>query len=172
MGWFDRFRSKKEGIGKDKKPKHVVQSAKAKAEEEKRKRFAAVPGAGVPAKPSGGASETRREAKPAATVQKSAGKRKADSGEAYKVLLRPLVSERSTGLGSHNQYVFVVSNEANKITVRKAIQSLYGVRPHKVNVMNIAGKFVRYGRTEGATKGWKKAIVTLHPGEKLDVYGG
>lgn len=185
MGLLDRFRSKKERIGKDKKPKHVVaKSAKDKAAEEKRRRFAAVPGAGVEAKKKsvptapdlpdarlGGRAAAgeppRRESKKHAPA-----KRKEDSGDAYKVLLRPLVSEKSTSLAINNQYVFVVANDANKISVRKAVQSLYGVRPQKVNVMNIAGKFVRYGRTQGATKHWKKAVVTLQPGQKLDVYGG
>lgn len=184
MGLLDRFRSKKEQIGKDKKPKHVVaKSAKEKAEEDKRKRFAAVPGAGAEAKiksppaphqeGAGRAGEAPRpESKKQAAAHKSGAKRKEDSGDAYKILLRPLVSEKSTSLMSTNQYVFVVAENANKITIRKAVQSLYGVRPQKVNIMNISGKFVRYGKTQGMTKHWKKAMVTLQPGEKLDVYGG
>lgn len=171
MGFFDRFKSSKERIGKDKKPKHVVEkpkSAKTRADEEKRRQFAAVPAAGAPAtvRESGHAQKGAASA-PAATV----AKRREGSGDAYRILQKALVSEKSTAMASRNQYAFVVAPRANKVAVARAIHSLYGVRPLKVNIVNVRGKRVRYGRTEGATKDWKKAVVTLMPGQKLDIAG-
>jgi len=91
---------------------------------------------------------------------------------AYKVLLRPVVSEKATYLTGQNSYVFEVAPNMNKIEVKKAIISVYGVEPIKVNIMNVSGKFVRYGKVSGKTKAWKKAIVTLKPGETIKIYEG
>lgn len=169
MGLFDRFKSSKAQIGKDKKPKHVVakkQSAKERAEEEKRRQFAAVPSAGVPAAP-----KAQGEVKKEAVKPVSSAKRKEGSGSAYRILYRALISEKVTAMVGRNQYAFAVAPNANKVEVSRAIVALYGVRPLKVNMLNVGGKHVRYGRTEGTTKNWKKAIVTLMPGQKLNISG-
>lgn len=170
MGLFDRFKSAKEQIGMDKKPKHVVvkgaaKAAKQKAEDAKKRQFASVPSAGAPAK-----HEEKKDdvtSKPA-EPKKQAVKRSEDSGSAYRVLIRVLVSEKATAQAVNNQYSFVVAAGANKVEVGRAITSLYGVRPQKINMLNYRGKQVRYGKTQGRTKSWKKAIVTLQPGQKLD----
>jgi len=92
--------------------------------------------------------------------------------EAYKILLKPLITEKATDLSAQNQYAFIVSEKANKIEIAKKIEHVYGVTPIKVRVMNFSGKRVRYGRVMGKTKGWKKAIVTLKPADKIEIYEG
>jgi large subunit ribosomal protein L23 len=162
MGLFDRFKSKKEKIGRDKKPKHVV--AKRDRAEEQRRQFAAVPAAGVATK-----TEVKRgSSHPPA---KKSAPRRDDTGQAYRILLRTVVTEKATRLQAEGQYVFAVAPTANKLDVSRAIHSLYGVRPVRVNIINLSGKFIRYGRTTGRTKSWKKAIVTVPPGQKLDISG-
>lgn len=176
MGFLDRFKPKREKIGKEKKPKHVVaKGAKERADEELHRQFAAVPSASMPVVKSEKAKGDDHERAAGRVIPKErskpSAKRRMDTGDAYRILLRPLVSEKATAIMAQQHYVFVVSPSANKIAVRRAIESLYGVRPQKVNVINVRGKHLRYGRTEGQTKDWRKAIVTLQPGEKLDVYG-
>ncbi len=171
MGLFDRFRKQAEQIGKDKKPKHVVRGkqrdASKAADEEKRKQFAAVPAAGSATGSKAAAPKETVKAK-APTVK---AVRKDDTGQAHRILLRAIVTEKSSALGARQQYVFAVATEANKIDIARAVVSLYGVRPQKVNVANVRGKNLRYGRTVGRTKRWKKAIVTLQPGQTMNVVG-
>jgi large subunit ribosomal protein L23 len=93
-------------------------------------------------------------------------------GNAYRVLVKPLITEKATNLGAENKYVFVVSNTANKISVTGAIEEVYGVKPVAVNIMKVEGKMVRYGRTRGQRKDWKKAIVTLPKGKTINIYEG
>jgi len=87
-----------------------------------------------------------------------------------RILIKPLITEKATNLGVENKYIFEISSKANKIEVKKAIQSLYGVEPIKVNIINMGGKEVRYGKTQGQTKNTKKAIVTLKEGDKIDIF--
>ena len=91
---------------------------------------------------------------------------------AYKVLVKPLVTEKAADLQVQNKYVFEVSVKANKITIAQAIEELYGVKPEGINIIRMRGKNVRYGRTRGTTKKWKKAIVTLKKGDSIQVYEG
>ena len=70
-------------------------------------------------------------------------------------------------LEEQGQYAFEVSRSANKKQIREAIKDLYGVQPVHVNVMPIRSKQVRYGRTQGRTRGGKKALITLPPGQTL-----
>lgn len=93
-------------------------------------------------------------------------------GHAYKYLIKPIITEKASSLGVYNQYVFEVAPKSNKVEIKKAIENLYGVRPLKVNIINMRGKIVRYGRNFGRTRNWKKAIVTLRSGDKIDVYQG
>jgi len=92
--------------------------------------------------------------------------------DAYKVLIKPVVSEKATYLSSQNSYVFEVAPNMNKVEIMKAIQYVYGVKPVKVNIINVVGRYVRYGRVTGRTKAWKKAIITLKPGESIQIYEG
>lgn len=168
MGFLDRFKKKAESIGRDKKPKHIVKPGKPDANEEKRRQFAAVPAAGAKRDSAPPASQPKDSQGGRA---KSARAKKEDTGEAYRILQRAVISEKSTMLNSKSQYVFAVAEAANKIDVRRAVRSLYGVEPQKVNIRRVRGKFLRYGRTEGRTKSWKKAIITLQPGQSLDIHG-
>lgn len=89
-----------------------------------------------------------------------------------RLLVKPLVTEKATNLSAENKYVFVVKNKANKIEVAKAIESVYGVKPLEVNIINMKGKQVSRGRIRGQRKDWKKAIVTLAKGETITIYEG
>ncbi|MFZ5364444.1 MAG: 50S ribosomal protein L23 [Patescibacteria group bacterium] len=102
--------------------------------------------------------------------EKKAGKK--EMGKTLGILVRPLITEKSSYLSPYGQYVFEVALKTNKVEIAKAIERAYGVRPVKVNIVRVGGKKVRYGRTSGTTKRWKKAIVTLKPGDKIEVYEG
>ena len=92
--------------------------------------------------------------------------------DVHGVLKRPLVTEKISNMGMYNQYAFCVSSKANKIQIKKAVETYYKVKPVRVNIVNVRGKSVRWGRTQGKTKGWKKAIVTLRAGDKIELYEG
>ncbi len=92
--------------------------------------------------------------------------------DAMSVLVRPVVSEKSYGLMDQNVYVFIVDPRATKIDVRNAVQQAFGVRVIKVNTMNRKGKATRNRRTNvvGHKPNTKRAIVTVHPGDKIDLF--
>lgn len=94
------------------------------------------------------------------------------SHESYGVLVKPLITEKASDLTQFNKYVFAVSSKANKIQIARAIETRYGVKPIKVNVLNNIGRQVRYGRVTGRTKGWRKAIVTLPEGKSIQIQEG
>lgn len=85
------------------------------------------------------------------------------------ILIKPVVTEKATASELLRKYTFRVSPSANKIEIKKAIQKLYKVTPTKINIIRVKGKTVRYGKTSGRTKNWKKATVTLKEGEKIDL---
>jgi len=91
---------------------------------------------------------------------------------AFRVLAKPLVTEKATELVSQNKYTFVVAREANKIEVAKAVYAVYGVKPMSVNIVSMKGKAVTRGRIKGKRKDWKKAVVTLKKGESIKIYEG
>ncbi len=89
------------------------------------------------------------------------------------VVIRPVVTERTTELGEEqNAYTFMVSKDANKIEIRHAIERLFSVKVASVNTLNYRGKWRRVGRSLGRRPSYKKAIVTLAQGERIDVYEG
>jgi large subunit ribosomal protein L23 len=88
------------------------------------------------------------------------------------IIIRPILTEKSNGLeASFNQYTFEVHRAANKIEIGKAIAQAFGVRVDKVRTMVVRGDIRRVGRFYGKTRQWKKAVVTLHPGDSIDFYG-
>lgn len=91
---------------------------------------------------------------------------------AFRVLIKPLVTEKATELGAKNKYVFVIASKANKIEVAKAINVVYGVKPVSVNIVSMKGKVVTRGRIKGQRKDWKKAIVSLKKGDSIKIYEG
>ena len=92
--------------------------------------------------------------------------------EAYRVLIKPLVTEKAAKLGTQNKYGFVVANFANKIMVARAIEYVYGIKPTRVNIIKMEGKVVRSRRGNGKRKDWKKAIITLPAGKNINIYEG
>lgn len=88
------------------------------------------------------------------------------------ILVKPLVTEKASSLGSLNKYVFAVHPKVNKVEIKKEIKKMYNVNPQHVNIVTMRGRLVRYGRTTGTTKKWKKAIITLKPGQSIEVYKG
>jgi len=88
------------------------------------------------------------------------------------VILRPLVTEKTAVLASAGKYVFVVSTGANRIQVKTAIKEMFGVVPTSVNIQNVRGKRVRFGKRRGKRSDWKKAVVSLPKGQKINVYEG
>lgn len=91
----------------------------------------------------------------------------------YDILRKPLLTEKMTALKeSENRISFVVDRGANKIEIKKAVEEAFKVKVASVNVMNILGKKKRLGRFTGKRPDWKKAIVTLKEGEKLELFEG
>ena len=91
---------------------------------------------------------------------------------AYKILIKPLVTEKAATLSAHNKYVFMVDRDANKISVAQAVLAIYKVKPLSVNIINVGGKKVTRGKVTGQRKDWRKAIVTLPKGKTISVYEG
>lgn len=145
MGLFDRLRKKHEDVGKDKKPANpTIAAPKAAA-----------------TKPAEEKPEEKKASKPRVL--------KSDTKHAYRTLLRPVLTEKSTRLTSQNQYVFAVPTNSSKVEVRDAVFAAYGIRPVHVTTTNVHGKAVRFGRVSGTQKNWKKATVTLPAGKTIDV---
>ena len=110
------------------------------------------------------------ETKTVSGSKKSAAGSKAN--DSYRVLVKPLITEKATNLVGDNKYAFVVATGANKIEIAKAVKAAYGVNPIKVNVVNVSGKKVARGRISGQRSDWRKAIVTLAKGETIKIYEG
>ncbi|MDZ4859716.1 MAG: 50S ribosomal protein L23 [Candidatus Hydrogenedentes bacterium] len=90
----------------------------------------------------------------------------------FYVVKRPILTEESTILmHSKNQFVFRVDPRANKNQIRDAIEDMFKVKVVSVNTMNYDGKLVRRGRMAGRRPRWKKAVVTLQPGDTIDLMG-
>ena len=102
----------------------------------------------------------------------SVGRKRQVSAATTGVLLHPLVTEKITRLAKFHQAAFAVTVSANKIEVKKAIEALYGVKPVRVQMVKVKGKAVRFGRSVGTRKDWKKAIITLPPGASLEALHG
>lgn len=92
--------------------------------------------------------------------------------EARDILIRPLVTERSTALMEEGKYVFEVAKAANKIQIADAVAEIFKVKVLSVNTANVTGKVKRVGRNIGPRRSYKKAIVTLAPGETIQFFEG
>ncbi len=88
------------------------------------------------------------------------------------ILVRALVTEKSAIKQSENKYSFIVVNNANKAVIRKAVHEVYGVKPVRVNVINVQGKSMRFGKHSGKRSDFKKAIVTLPKGKTIVIHEG
>lgn len=92
--------------------------------------------------------------------------------EARDILIRPIVTEKSTALMEQGKYTFRVPLAATKIQIRQAVEQIFKVKVQAVNTMRYEGKLKRMGRTQGRRSDWKKAVVTLKPGEAIEFFEG
>jgi len=169
MGIFDRFKKKagQEALKKEKPGKKVEEKAKEEKQPSPNKeKIEATKYSSLKLK------EEAKSASPVGGVKEKRVQQKDDTKNAYKILIKPLVTEKATALVAQNKYSFAVANKANKIEIKKAIKSLYGAEPLNVNLINMRGKRVQSGKVSGKKKVWKKAIVTLKPGQKIEIYEG
>lgn len=132
------------------------------------------------------AEEPKKAAKPAAKKAPAKKKVEAATSEAPKavkadaakvarfahILLSPRVSEKAAILASKGVFAFNVPVSANKVEIRKAIEAVYGVNVVSVNTVRGEGKPMQRGRRPGSRNRWKKALVQLKPGQKIDLYEG
>ncbi len=88
------------------------------------------------------------------------------------VIIRPVISEKSYALLAANKYTFRVHDGAGKTQVRQAIEEIFGVRVQGVRTANVKPKPKRRGYTAGRRRRWKKAVVTLHPDDTIELFEG
>ena len=88
------------------------------------------------------------------------------------VVIRPIVSEKSTALADTGKYTFRVHDRAHKTQIRQAIEELFDVKVLEVRTVAMKGKPKRRGATAGRTRRWKKAIVQVRPGDSIPIFGG
>ncbi len=91
---------------------------------------------------------------------------------ARQVIIRPVISEKSYALLAANKYTFRVSDRANKTQVRQAVEEIFGVRVRGVSTVNVKPKPKRRGYSSGKRRQWKKAVVTLHPEDSIELFEG
>jgi large subunit ribosomal protein L23 len=93
--------------------------------------------------------------------------------EAHQIIKRPLITEKSNRQKEDgNQIVFVVDPKAGKIAIRQAVEKLFKVKVLSVHTLNVVGKKKRMGKFLGQTSDWKKAIVTLREGDRIEFFEG
>lgn len=90
----------------------------------------------------------------------------------YEVLRRPLITEKSTELQVADKYAFEVSKKSTKPMIAAAVELAFKVDVTAVNIINMPGKMKRFGRRQVLSQSWKKAIVTLKPGDKITFFEG
>lgn len=89
--------------------------------------------------------------------------------QVYKVIRSLLHTEKGTVIAPFNKYIFEVDGRANKVEIKKAVEDIYKVKVRKVNTMIVPGKWRRVRFKPGKTPDWKKALVTLQEGQKIDI---
>ena len=92
--------------------------------------------------------------------------------DARQIIIRPIVSEKSYALIAQNKYTFRVHPDAHKTQIRAAVEEIFDVEVADVKTMTIRSKPKRRGYTAGRTRGWKKAIVLLVPGDRIELFEG
>ncbi len=92
--------------------------------------------------------------------------------EARSVIIRPVISEKSFELIEHNRYTFEVDKRATKPQIARAVEEVFKVTVTNVNTMRVPGKTRRLRYNLGTTRSWKKAIVTLKEGDKIEFFEG
>ena len=158
MGIFDKFKkrlaAKPKKESKEEKKKEIKTEVKSKSE------------------PKYATLKPKAEATlPKSGIKEKKAKKQLDI-KSYKVLIKPLVTEKATNLVPQDKYTFMVANSTNKLEIKEAIKGLYGLEPLAINIIRQGGKRVRSGKTSGKKKNWKKAIITLKKGDKIEIYEG
>ena len=88
------------------------------------------------------------------------------------MIIEPVVSEKSYALMADSKYTFRVHDRAHKTQIRQAVEEIFGVRVLDVRTMSVRPKPKRRGVISGKTRGWKKAIVQLHPEDRIELFEG
>lgn len=88
------------------------------------------------------------------------------------IIVKPVITEKSMGAMEENKYTFRVAKKATKIDIKRAIEEVFSVKVEDVKTMIVKGKVKRMGRYQGKTSDWKKAIVTLKDGDKIEIFEG
>jgi len=88
------------------------------------------------------------------------------------VLIAPVVSEKSYSLIEDNKYSFRIHDDAHKVQVRQAVEELFDVKVEGVNIVRVKSKPKRRGLSKGVKPGWKKAIVQLREGDRIEIFEG
>jgi len=91
------------------------------------------------------------------------------AGFSYNIIKEPHISEKATNLADTNKYVFKVYHSASKLEIKKSIEGIHKVNVLSVNTIKIPAKKRRLGKTEGFKKGYRKAIVTIKEGQKIEI---
>jgi large subunit ribosomal protein L23 len=91
---------------------------------------------------------------------------------AHDIIIKPIMTEKSNSLMEHNKYTFEVHKDANKIQIRHAVEQIFKVKVVSVNTMNVPSKPKRMGAFLGKTRSWKKAIVALSEGQRIEFFEG
>lgn len=108
----------------------------------------------------------------AVTESKDAATPAKGGNVAYRVLVKPLVTEKTAVMQSANKYTFIVALWAKKTHVKAAIKEMYGVDPIAVNMVNVQGHRVRFGKSAGKRSDYKKAVITLPAGKSITIHEG
>ncbi len=95
-----------------------------------------------------------------------------DLNKSYKIILKPIVTEKATKLSEFNKVVFEVASTTNKIDIKSAVEKLFSVKVKAVNIINIKGKVKRFKGVLGKRKDSKKAVITLEEGNTIDISAG
>ena len=167
MSIFDFLKKDKEREEKVEEKKEVKEVKKEKIAEEKPAKPVKVEKAEKPKK-----AEKAEKPVPAEKEKKTILKKKKPSKEigiGYKILKVPHISEKATDLVEKNQYVFNVSQTANKQEIKQAVKEIYNVDVVWVNVINIPRRKRRVGKTMGWKQGYRKAIVKIQEGQKIEL---
>ena len=90
----------------------------------------------------------------------------------FDILRRPIVTERTTLLQEQGRYVFEVARGSTKHQIKQAVEDAFDVSVKKVNTMNVRGKTKRFGVRTAISRSWKKAVVTLEPGDTITIFEG
>ena len=91
---------------------------------------------------------------------------------AHDIIIRPVITEKSNSLMEHNKYTFEVQKDANKIQIRQAVEQVFKVKVLSVHTINVSSKPKRRGALVGKTRSWKKAIVALSEGQRIEFFEG